>query len=115
MNRTIVCLDCGMQVPGDIRRCPKCDNQLDKQTDGSTVTTDIAHHGERVRDALRKLERDIKETKKGVAANIRLIVGSGSIRDAVLARLMDYEHRGVIITHRLEGENAGAILVVLKN
>jgi hypothetical protein len=103
-----------MQVPGDIRRCPKCDNQLDRQTDGSTVTIDIAHHGERVSDALRKLERDIKEAKKGVAANLRLIVGSGAIRDAVLARLMDYESRGVIITHRLEGENAGAILVVLK-
>ena len=60
MNRTVVCLDCGMQVPDDIRRCPKCDNQLDRQTDGSTVTIDIAHHGERVSDALRKLERDIK-------------------------------------------------------
>lgn len=114
MNRTIVCLDCGMQVPDDIRRCPKCDNRLDRQTDGSTITIDIAHHGERVRDALRKLERDIKETKKGVAANLRLIVGSGSIRDVVLARLIDYESRGVIITHQLEGENAGAILVVLK-
>ena len=114
MNRTITCLDCGMQVPDDIRRCPKCDNQLDRQSDGSTVTIDIAHHGERVADALRKLDRDIKETKKGVAANLRLIVGSGSIRDAVLARLTDYERRGVIITHQLEGKNAGAILVVLK-
>ncbi len=114
MNRTITCLDCGMQIPDDIRRCPKCDNQLDRQTDGSTVTIDIAHHGERVTDALRKLDRDIKETKKGVASNLRLIVGSGSIRDAVRARLMDYERRGVIINHQLEGKNAGAILVVLK-
>ncbi len=103
-----------MQVANDIRRCPKCDNHLDRQTDGSTVTIDIAHHGERVRDALKKLERDIKETKKGVAANLRLIVGSGAIRDAVLARLMDYERRGVIIAHQPEGENAGAILVALK-
>ena len=114
MNRMITCLDCGMQVPDDIRRCPKCDNQLDRQTDGSTVTIDIAHHGERITDALRKLDRDIKETKKGIAANLRLIVGSGAIRDAVLARLMDYERRGVIITHQLEGKNAGAIMVVLK-
>ncbi len=111
---TIICLNCGMQVPVDIRRCPKCDNHLDRQTDGSTITIDIAHHGEKVRDALRKLEAHIKETKRGVAQNLKIIVGTGTIRDAALARIMDYERRRVIITHRLEGENAGAILVKLK-
>ncbi len=111
---TIICLNCGMQVPVDIRRCPKCDNQLDRQTDGSTITIDIAHHGEKVRDALRKLEAHIKETKRGVAQNLKIIVGTGTIRDAALARIMDYERRRVIITHSLEGENAGAILVKLK-
>ncbi len=111
---TIICLNCGMQVPIDIRRCPKCDNQLDQQTDGSTVTVDIAHHGEKVRDALRKLQKHIKETKHGVAQNLKIIVGTGAIRDAALARIMDYERRRVIVTHRLEGDNAGAILVKLK-
>jgi hypothetical protein len=104
-----------MLVSHDTRHCPKCDNRLDKQTDGSTITIDIAHHGERVGDALRKLDRDLKETRRGIAANLRLIVGSGSIRDAVLARLMDYERRGVIKSHELEGHNAGAILVTLKS
>ncbi len=103
-----------METSRDIRHCPKCDNQLDEQTDGSTVTVDIAHHGEKVRDALRKLERDLKETKSGIAGNLRLVVGSGSIRDAVLARLADYERRGVIIQYDLEGANAGAVLVRLK-
>ncbi|MCZ6501641.1 MAG: hypothetical protein O6945_03905 [Gammaproteobacteria bacterium] len=110
----ITCLNCGMHVSEQIRRCPKCDNHLDQQTDGSTVTIDIAHHGEKVRDALRKLEAHIKETKCGVAQYLKIIVGTGAIRDAALARIMDYERRRVIITHRLEGDNAGAILVTLK-
>jgi len=104
-----------MLTGSDIRHCPKCDNQLDQQTDGSTMTVDIAHHGERVRDALQKLDSQIKLAKRGVSAYLRVVVGSGSIREAVLARLLDLEYRKVIVTHELEGENAGAILVQLKS
>ena len=114
MVETVVCLDCGMQVRQDIRRCPKCDNQLDQQTDGSTVTIDIAHQGERIRDALRKLESHIKETKRGVAQYLRIVVGSGAIREAALARMMDLERRRVIISHQLDRDNSGAISVKLK-
>jgi hypothetical protein len=99
----------------DIRRCPKCDNQLDLQTDGSTITIDIAHHGERVRDALHKLESQTKLAKRGVTAYLRIVVGSGVIREAVLSRLMDLEYRGVIMSHELEQDNAGSILVQLKS
>lgn len=104
-----------MLVDTETRHCPKCDNRLDQQTDGSTTTIDIAHHGERVRDALRKLDAEIKLTKRGVAAHLRIVVGSGAIREAVLARLMDLEYRKVIISHGLEEGNAGAILVKLKS
>ncbi len=110
-----VCLECGMEVGRDVRRCPKCDNRLDLQTDGSTVTMDIAHHGERVRESLIKLDAGIRETKLGFAANLRIIVGSGAIRDAVLARLMEYERRKVILFHYLESDNAGVVMVRLKN
>jgi hypothetical protein len=114
-NRTTTCLDCGMLTGSDIRFCPKCDNPLDQQTDGSTETIDIAHHGETVRDALQKLEAEIKLVKHGVTAYLRVVVGSGAIREAVLARLMDLEYRKVVIKHELEGGNAGAILVQLKS
>ena len=114
-NRAITCLTCGMLTAPDIRHCPKCDNRLDQQTDGSTVTIDIAHHGERVRDALQKLDSHIKLAKRGVVAYIRIIVGSGAIRDAVLSRLMDLEYRKVIVSHELEDNNSGAILVLLKS
>jgi len=108
------CLDCGMLVPEDIRRCPKCDNQLDRQTDGSTLTIDIAHQGENVSEAMRKLEAQVRDARRGVAQNLRVIVGSGAIRDAAIARVADYERRQVIVAHQLEGNNAGAILVKLK-
>jgi hypothetical protein len=111
---SIRCLECGMQVPADVRRCPKCDNHLDRQTDGTTVTVDIAHHGEQVREALHKLEANVKETKRGVAQSLRLIVGAGAIRDAVLARMMEYERRKVILRYQIEDDNAGAIMVTLK-
>jgi hypothetical protein len=104
-----------MLVDSDIRHCPKCDNRLDQQTDGSTTTIDIAHHGERVRDALKKLDAEIKLTKRGVAAYIRIVVGSGAIREAVLGRLMDLEYRKLIVSHEIERGNAGAILVRLKS
>ncbi len=111
---TTSCLNCGMLVHDGVRRCPKCDNPLDRQTDGSTVTIDIAHQGERVHEALRELETAIKETRRGMAKNLRVIIGSGAIRDAVIARVADYERRQVIISHQLEGNNAGAIIVRLK-
>jgi len=104
-----------MRTASDIRHCPKCDNRLDQQTDGSTMIVDIAHHGERVRDALGKLDSQIEQARSGIVATLRIIVGSGAIRDAVLARLLDLEYRKVIISHELDKDNTGAILVRLKS
>ena len=111
---TKTCLSCGRRVEARSLYWPKCDNRLDKQTDGSTVTIDIAHQGEKVWEALRKLDLEVHTVKNGIAANLRVIVGSGAIRDAALARLMDYEIRKVIIAHEIASDNAGAIIVHLK-
>jgi hypothetical protein len=108
------CLNCGMHVNARDRRCPKCDNHLDAQTDGSTITVDIAHHGERVRDALQKMNSEVKHARAGVAQYLRLIVGSGVIREEVMMSLRDLEFRKVIIRADFESENSGAILVQLK-
>ena len=110
----IICLNCGMTTSDRERRCPKCDNRLDLQTDGSTISVDIAHHGERVHEALNKLQKELKFARTGIAQYLRLIVGTGVIRDEAMATLADLERRKVILRFDLEHENSGAILVKLK-
>jgi hypothetical protein len=109
-----ICLECGMSVSLDMRHCPKCDNALDLQHDGTTITVDIAHNGERVSEALQKMQMEIALARKGVARNIRLVVGSGLIRDEVLLVLRDLEFRGDVKDFEPELFNAGAVLVRLK-
>ena len=108
------CLNCGMRIDNPVRRCPKCDNHLDEQTDGSTITVDIAHNGERVHEALRKMNDQVEAENRGIAQYIRFIVGSGLIREEAMMSLADLERRGVIINQEIERGNGGAILVKLK-
>ena len=109
-----ICLECGMSVSETMIYCPKCDNALNLQHDGSTITVDIAHQGERVSEALRKMQSEIDLARKGVAMCIRLVVGSGLIRDEVLLALRDLKFRGDIRDFDLESANVGAVLVRLK-
>ena len=103
-----------MSVSEDMDSCPKCDNALNLQHDGSTITVDIAHQGERVSEALEKMQNEIDLARKGVARCIRLIVGSGLIRDEVLLVLRDLKFRGDIMGFESESFNSGAVLVRLK-
>lgn len=113
-RNTLHCLECGMTVDSSHRYCPKCDNDLRSQTDGSTITVDISHHGEIVRDAQRKLEKSLSEAQQGLASKLRVVVGGGLIREQVLSDLRTFEHRGDIRGFTAEAHNAGAILVTLK-
>ncbi|MFK7865258.1 MAG: hypothetical protein AB8B95_13650 [Pseudohongiellaceae bacterium] len=108
------CLNCGMQLDASMNYCPKCDNDLESQHDGSTVTIDIAHNGERLREAIDKMAREIECSKNLSAENLRLIVGTGMIRDEVLIRLRDFEFRGDIKGFQLELPNRGSVKVRLK-
>lgn len=110
----VICLECGMSVDDGMDYCPKCDNALNLQHDGSTITVDIAHQGERVSEALDKMQREIDSARKGIARSIRLIVGSGLIRDEVLLVLRDLKFRGDVKSFESESYNAGAVLVRLK-
>lgn len=103
-----------MLVDETMTECPKCDEVLDLQHDGTTLTVDIAHQGERVSEAIEKMIAEIDLARKGVAMNLRLIVGSGLIRDEVMLRLRDLEFRGDIKSFAAEHNNAGAVLVRLK-
>ncbi|NKB32671.1 MAG: hypothetical protein GKR91_06200 [Pseudomonadales bacterium] len=103
-----------MSISGTMRNCPKCDNALNLQHDGSTITVDIAHHGERVSEALRKMQSEIDLARKGVVMSIRLVVGSGLIRDEVLLALRDLQFRGEVKDFDTESSNRGSVLVRLK-
>ena len=103
-----------MIVDAFMEHCPKCDNALNTQHDGSTITVDIAHQGERVHEALAKMQREIDAARAGVAMHLRLVVGSGLIRNEVLLALRDSEFRGDIKSFEAEPHNAGAVLVRLK-
>lgn len=107
------CLNCGMYVGEHTGTCPKCDNELALQHDGSTVTVDIAHNGERVSDALLRMQDEIDFARKRFALRLRLIVGSGAIRDEVMLALRDLEFRGEIKSFDAEARNAGAVLIEL--
>ena len=109
------CLNCGMRIDSGTRRCPKCDNRLDKQTDGSTLTVDIAHNGERTHEALGKMHDQIDAANHGVAQYMRFIVGSGIIREEAIMSLEGLERQKLIISQRFEPGNNGAILVKLKH
>ena len=103
-----------MAVDGGNYLCPKCDNRLDLQTDGSTVTIDIAHQGERVSDAMERLHREVSGARAETARHLRLVVGSGMIRKAAQSELADLEKRGGVLSFAFDGDNKGAILVKLK-
>ena len=94
--------------------CPKCDAVLSAQTDGSIVTSDIAHQGERVHEAMAKLEHLIIEAKLHVTAKLRIIVGSGLIRDEAEARLSNLVFRGDIIKFEQDGHNKGVLMVRIR-
>ena len=103
-----------MAVEPSLSHCPKCDNALNEQHDGSIVTVDIAHQGERVAEALVKMQKEIDLARAGTAMSIRLIVGAGLIREEVLLALRDLEFRGDIKGFDTEPFNKGAVLVRLK-
>ncbi|MBV1877926.1 MAG: Smr/MutS family protein [Pseudomonadales bacterium] len=108
------CLDCGMEVSTGTKFCPKCDAELSLQSDGSIITKDIAHHGERVHEAMHKLDQLIEQGKADVTAKLRIIVGSGQIRDEANAILGGYLFRQDILGFEQDGSNQGAIIVSLR-
>ena len=107
------CLNCGMRV-GNLRVCPKCDEVIAQQTDNSTRTADIAHHHETRVEAVAKLHREIAAALNDPARYLRLIVGTGLIRDEIGAELEACVRLGKIRSYRLDDPNPGAFLVEMK-
>lgn len=84
------------------------------QHDGTTETRDIAHHGETVREALVKLDNAIDSARQGYARYLRVIVGTGLIRDEVAATLKAMVRTGSILNFKPAPGNRGAFLIELK-
>ena len=103
-----------MYVSSHDRTCPKCDAVLSEQTDGSVLSRDIAHHGERIHEAMSKLDDLIELAKSDVTARLRIIVGTGLIREAACGRLSDYVFRQDIIKFEQDGKNRGVIIVHIR-
>lgn len=93
--------------------CIKCDSELYNQTDNSTLTIDIAHHRETVAEALQKFQHALnKAWQETYAGQVRLVVGGGQIRDAVLAELFYLQSKGTVLA--FSEENRGAVLVRIR-
>lgn len=116
------CLFCGLldtQPRGEIADrhleplCVKCDSPLWSQSDGSTVTVDIAHQHETVSQALVKFNDVLQRSwQHSDAEHLRLVVGGGLIRDAVLGELFFLRSKGTILDYT--EENRGAVLVRIR-
>ena len=98
----------------NLRVCPKCDEVIAEQTDNSTRTMDIAHHGETRAEAVAKLHREIAAAATNPARYLRLIVGTGLIRDEISAELEACLRLGKIRRYRPEDRNPGAFLIETK-
>jgi len=67
-----------------------------------------------VRVAITKLNKTLDEVNRDRGAGARFIVGSGRIREAIGAELATYLYRQEILSFEFEGNNQGAILVMLR-
>lgn len=117
------CLHCGMSMSAPrfdleavppLLRCPKCDQNLYQQSDGSCLTRDIAHSRETIARALDKLDQLLLEGWQGYWRDLRIIVGGALIREQVLGQLHHYQQLGRLLDYREETPNRGAILVRLR-
>ncbi len=108
------CLACGMRVTAGVATCPKCDDLLDEQTDGSVLHRDIAHQHETVAQAMSKLAQALRDCRRCHACGVRLAVGRGVIREEVMRQLSWLITTGEILDFDHDEGNTGAIMVIMR-
>lgn len=75
----VECDACGYPVDLDKRsECPKCGRHVEAHVYGKLAEVDIAHDGERLDDAMRKLDRALDRALLGGARGLKVIHGYGS-------------------------------------
>jgi hypothetical protein len=78
------------------------------------LNRDIAHSHETVDQAMGKMERALQHVWNGPESGLRLIVGSGRIREEVLSQLSYYLSQGWIANYESDSPNEGAIKIWLR-
>jgi len=94
--------------------CPKCDAPLVGQTDGSTVTIDIAHREQRIHQAIEQLRSSVALHQRSTTQFLRVIVGGDRIRNAAMMELQSMQSQGRIVQFGQDDKNPGAMIVMLK-
>jgi len=87
------CWNCGFPVDlALVAVCPKCGEDVRLEASGQVVDVDVAHDGEAVADALRKLEAAVDRAVLGFARGIKVIHGhgSGGRRGAIAPAVKDW-------------------------
>ncbi len=108
------CLQCGFSVTESDKVCPKCDSPLQRQTDGSTTTLDIAHGRQKINEAIEQLRSAIEKHQRRPTQFLRVIVGGDRIRQATLTELQAMQSQGTILQFGQDDRNRGALIIVLK-
>ena len=117
MDRTkkILCQFCGMSIFNTSKMCPKCDSNIKDQYHSSTLTVDVAHNKETVKQAIDKLYQVIERNQILKHRQIRIIVGSKMIRDEVMNELEALKRGKAILGFEMDGKNSGALLIRMGN
>ncbi len=108
------CLECSFPVAESDKVCPKCDAPLAGQTDGSTVTIDIAHRKQRIPQAIEQLQSSVALHQRNTTQFLRVIVGGDRIRNAAMMELRSMQNQGLIVQFGQDDRNPGAMIVMLK-
>jgi hypothetical protein len=73
------CWNCGFPVDlAKVAVCPKCGEDVRLEATGQVVDIDVAHDGETVADALRKVAAALDRAWVGDARGLKVIHGHGS-------------------------------------
>lgn len=76
---SLICPECELVIESaDTTTCPKCDAPLRARSNGRVMHVDVAHAGENLDQALRKLERKIDEAVHHNYRGLNVIHGRGA-------------------------------------
>lgn len=107
------CGNCGMAAEGGAPRCPKCDFPRHGENSSRTVTVDIAHTGQTLKEAELLLIEAIDSASRERYGWLRVITGRGLINRETPTMLETAQWQGKIRGYELEEHNPGAFLIRL--
>ena len=114
-RKKVLCQFCGMSLFNTSKTCPKCDSEIEDQYNSNTLTVDVAHNKETVKQAIDKLYQVIERNQIMKHRQIRIIVGSKMIKEEVMNELEALKRAKAILDFGMDAKNSAAILIRLEN